>query len=145
MPAAHPHPTEDTLDQLIASAQHEALRARPRPAVRQPRSFISWAQPIMSLVALGLALHFLVALIVPPSRKQVERDLDVVVSAAHMEVEAARSRNGQLPMALPNAALAAVVQYRPDGDKYSLSSSVLGVRVTLTSDGSKTTDWGTSP
>jgi hypothetical protein len=47
-----------------------------------------------------------------------------------------------LPDALPNASLAAVVQYEPDSNEYKLVATMMGVRVTLQKNGSKSTDVG---
>ena len=53
---------------------------------------------------------------------------------------AAKSGSGTLPASIPNASLAAVVVYEPGQQDYKLSATVMGVRVTLERDGSKTRD-----
>lgn len=76
----------------------------------------------------------------PPSRLQVAEDLERVLDMAKASVDAAKSGSGALPAAIPNASLAAVVVYEPGQQDYKLSATVMGVRVTLERDGSKTRD-----
>ena len=76
----------------------------------------------------------------PPPKEQVARDLDVVLEKAHKSIEEAKAKNGTLPEALPNAALASVVDYEVRDKEYQLTTSMLGVRITLQRDGKKTTE-----
>ena len=71
---------------------------------------------------------------------RVASDLEAVIEAARLSVEKAKGETGRLPDSLPNAALAAVVRYERGQSDYRLSTSVLGVRVTLERDGSKIVD-----
>lgn len=136
-------PDAEPLDALIEqAARSEALRARPQasasPRRRGPRMVFVAAL----LVLCAVAFHSLWTALAPPSTGQTARDLEAVVDAARQSVEAARSRTGQLPSALPNAALASVVRYEPDAGSYRLSASIMGVRVSLEPDGHKVTVTG---
>ncbi len=78
----------------------------------------------------------------PPSQSHVAHDLEQAIEQARATVDAARKATGALPKALPNAALAAVVRYEPAETNYKLTATILGVRVTLESNGTKSTDFG---
>lgn len=133
----------EPLEALIEHAAHaEALRAQRHAAgsERRPRRRL-WFNACLLLVT-ALALHSVWTSLRPPSTQQTARDLEAVVDAARQSVEEARSQTGQLPAALPNAALASVVRYEPDAGSYRLSATIMGVRVSLEPDGKKLTVTG---
>ncbi len=141
---AGPSPSDGTdLEALIQKAHHETLRAERGPQVPPPRRALAgrlWGALLLAVAA--FALHALWSAFAPPSTSQTARDLEAAVDAARKSVEAERSRTGRLPDALPNAALASVVRYEPEVSTYKLSATILGVRVTLETDGRKTTETG---
>lgn len=94
------------------------------------------------VVILAYCGHWLWVALRPPPQQQVVHDLEMAVDQARTSVEAAKSSTGDLPEALPNASLAAVVRYEPDKDDYKLVATMMGVRVTLQRNGAKTTDVG---
>ncbi len=80
-----------------------------------------------------------------PTEQQTAQDLEQAVQAAGAVVEDARRQTGKLPDVLPRSELASVVQYEPAGGSYTLSATILGVRVTLQSDGTTKTETGVPP
>lgn len=78
----------------------------------------------------------------PPAEQQIEQDLDAVIEQAHAAIETAKADTGELPDALPDAALASVVGYEHDREGYKLTATIMGIRVTLERDGKKTTERG---
>lgn len=133
----------DPLEALIEqAARSEALRGRPLVAGRTARGRLHTFFVGGLLVLIAVALHSVWTAWMPPSAQQTARDLEAVVDAARQSVESVRSRTGQLPSALPNAALASVVRYEPDAGSYRLSATIMGVRVSLEPDGQKVTVTG---
>lgn len=128
------------LDALIDAASREATRAGHAPRVEPPPSRGTgrplWPRLMLLALLVGVGwaiyLHF-----APVPKSQVQRDLEAAVEQARLSVEAAREPGGKLPQALPNAALARIVDYQPQDSGYRLEASILGVRVTLERDGSR--------
>jgi hypothetical protein len=133
------------LASLIEKAQAEAIRARPQPAVPPRRLPGRAIKIVVLLVALAGALHLLWDDLFAPPVHQTTQDLEAAVDAARESIERARAQTGQLPTALPNAALATVVRYEPDAGGYRLSATIMGVRVTLEPDGRRKTETGVDP
>lgn len=138
----------NSLSALIQSAETQIQKmAEAKPAAK--------ASPFRSRLVLSAVLAIIIAyalvtisrVMLPPAEKQVVHDLELVVERAQELVDGVRKDTGQLPNALPNAALASVVRYEPDADnlRYKLSAVLLGVRVTLEPDGRKTTEIGIRP
>jgi hypothetical protein len=94
------------------------------------------------LLLTAWSLHSVWGALRPPTVQQTARDLEAVIDAARQSIESARTQTGQLPSALPNAALASVVRYEPDAGSYRLSATIMGVRVSLEPDGQKLTVTG---
>lgn len=69
------------------------------------------------------------------SASQIESDLFHLIDRAESSVEKARKASGELPPIIPDAALSAVVAYKPRGDVYTLEASISGLRVRLEEDG----------
>lgn len=136
-------PQDDELAALIRQAEGvaagQARRAEPKhagPGVAKPAMVV-----VLGLVAI-CAGYAVWAMLAPPSADMVARDLQVVVEAARESIEKARGESGRLPDSLPNASLGAVVRYEHGTSDYSLSASVLGIRVTLQRDGRKSVEKG---
>ncbi len=140
--AGSPAPDGADLDALIDQAHQETLRAGHPSHGPKRRALASRLSSMVLLAAAAFALYQLWSVFAPPSTGQTTRDLEAAVDAARQSIEDERSRTGRLPEALPNAALASVVRYEPDASTYKLSATILGVRVTLQSDGQKTTETG---
>lgn len=64
-------------------------------------------------------------------------DLVLVAELARQSVEAARQRNGVLPDAIPNPALANLVRYEVKGDEYTLVVMTAKVRVEMDAAGNQ--------
>lgn len=133
----------DNLSELISQAENTSQQqAEARPAAKR--------KPIPFRLIFGVLLASVVAYagtkisaaLSPPTQKEVAHDLEVVIDKAHDAIEAAKTKTGELPDALPNAALASVVRYDHDKDTYSLSATILGIRVTLEPGGKKKTETG---
>lgn len=134
------------LASLIEKAQAEATRARPQPVAAPVRRPVGRAVALaVLLVMLAAALHVLWDDLFTPPVRQTTRDLEAAVDAARESIERAKAQTGQLPTALPNAALATVVRYEPEAGGYRLSATIMGVRVTLEPDGRKKTETGVDP
>jgi hypothetical protein len=133
------------LSDLIDRASNEvALSSAAQERRAKPRRS-SMLGPIIStgLVAVVLYLgHGLWRHHAPPTNEQVAQDLEWALNLARTSIEEIKASTGVLPQALPNASLAAVVQYEPDRDQYRLVATMMGVRITLQKDGSKSTDMG---
>lgn len=129
------------LDELIEAASREAnhaAQARERVAtttLRKAHLTLLTQALLVSFVAIcGWGLY---AFWAPISASQVERDLDMAIDQARQAVEASRGPGGELPSALPNAALSQIVIYQPDSGGYRLEGSIMGLRISLERDGSK--------
>lgn len=132
---------DDDLNALIAQAEQTAARSVLRkPTERRPMWRWLWPAVLAGLTVYAVATVW--DAISPPSSQKTARDLEAVVDAARRSVEEARTQTGRLPEALPNASLASVVVYEPGTSDYRLSATIMGVRVTLQSDGQKTTETG---
>ena len=79
------------------------------------------------------------------SADQALRDLEIIIDQARDVVETARTAQGRLPDALPNAALAGLVAYTPAGNAYQLFAASGSVSVKLDPDGKKTFSKGNGP
>ena len=136
-------PSEDELAVLIQQAEGVASRQARRVELKQ-------ASPGVAKPALGAFLGLVAAcagyaiwaMMTPPSADKVARDLEAAVEAARQSIEKAKDESGRLPDALPNASLGSLVRYQRVREEYSLSASVLGIRVTLQRDGSKSVEKG---
>jgi len=75
---------------------------------------------------------------------RVETELINILHSAQNSIRIYTAENGSLPAALPNASMAAVVNYTIDSsmgrDNYLLSTSSHGITVTMNSLGNITTD-----
>ncbi len=103
------------------------------------------SRQVFVIALAGVALFALASLwghLTPPGKDAVARDLDQTVELARAAVDEARKATGELPPTLPNAALASVVSYEPAGTQYRLAATIMGVRVTLEPNGSKTVNMG---
>lgn len=76
----------------------------------------------------------------PPALEQVARDLQATLHSARDSIEQSAGESGKLPDAIPSASLSTVIQYEPAMGTYTLSATVLGVRVTLQRDGTTLTE-----
>jgi hypothetical protein len=140
--------TPPDLANLIDSAADEvattsATRETRAKKVRRP----SLLRPIFSAALIAAALylgHGLWRYHAPPTSEQVAQDLERALDLARTSIEEIKANTGMLPKALPNASLAAVVRYEPDRDEYRLVATMMGVRITLQKDGTKSTDMGVS-
>ena len=132
------------LTDLIQQAEQSVADAsRQAPHVRAPREQSNFKGHVLALaVVVGFAVctYFFWHGNAPPSRERVAKDLERVLDMAKASVDAAKSGSGTLPASIPNASLAAVVVYEPGQQDYKLSATVMGVRVILERDGSKTRD-----
>lgn len=136
-----PDSRDDDLNALIAQAEQTASRSVLRkPAERRPMGRWLWGAVLAGLTV--YAVSTLWRELAPPSSQKTASDLEAVVDAARQSVEEARTQTGRLPEALPNASLASVVVYEPGTSDYRLSATIMGVRVTLQSNGQKTTETG---
>lgn len=133
----------DDLANLIDAAAKTATRAS---VPRVPMKAESASPRFRQLFAAALVVAALwvgyeaLAMLGGPRESRVQHDLEDVVDMAQRAIEEERKRTGQLPAAVPNAALAAVVQYEHDRNDYMLITTVMGVRVTLQRDGRKVTE-----
>lgn len=93
------------------------------------------------LVAVGSA-YAAWRVFAPPSAAAVERDPSHVVESARQSVGAAKASSGSLPDVLPNDSLSALVRYEHAAEDYTLSSTMLGLRVTIGRDGNKKVEKG---
>ena len=99
----------------------------------------------MSIVLLALTIYVIASIsarLTPPGSKEIARDLEIALEQARTAVEEAKNRTGKLPEALPNASLASVVRYEHQEDDYRLSTTIMGIRVTLEPDGRKHVEMG---
>jgi hypothetical protein len=133
------------LTNLINQAKHEVssqLERQRAQARRKSNPMMRLAIPFTALLLLGYLSFRIWADHTPPSKEKVEADLERILYAARDTIEAARDTDGKLPESIPNASIAAVVQYHADAQKYKLSTTILGVRVTLEQGGKTITQFG---
>lgn len=142
-----PKSSAQDLSNLISNAEsdiekHATARRRraKRGRYRSPSTILLGGL----IVILAYCGHWLWVALRPPHQAQVAHDLALAVDQARAAVETAKTRTGELPDALPNASLAAVVRYEPERDEYRLVATMMGVRVTLQRDGTRSTDVGVS-
>lgn len=136
-----PHTLADLIRQAESTAQKQAEAKLARKG--KPVLF----RLIFTVLLLGVVCYAGIKLsdaLAPPSQQKVANDLGNVVERAHKLIDGIKQDTGELPKTLPNAALAAVVQYEPDPDKsrYRLTATVMGIRVTLQPNGHKITETG---
>jgi len=132
----------DDLNTLIDQAQETVAH---RPGARPDRRSNALPRPLTGALLLGLtayAIFVISAHLSPPSPQQVAHDLETIVDQAHQSIEKTRADQGELPDALPDASLGSIVQYEREQDRYALSATVMGIRVTLTPDGRRITETG---
>jgi hypothetical protein len=137
-------PSQD-LNSLINAAQDEAVRNENQPhpdRSHQRNRGKTLLRAGLAAAGLIFATIQLWPLARPHSTEQTARDLDVVIEQAQKAVEAARTEQGALPDALPNAALAGLVAFTPVGNNYQLFAASGKVSVTRGTDGSKTVSKG---
>jgi len=131
------------LSNLIQQAEktaHSQAEAKPAPKSKP----LPWRM-IFSVLLAGVIAYAgtkVSAGLSPPSQKEVAHDLEAVLDRAHDVIETAKAESGELPEALPNAALASVVEYEHDRTGYQLTATIMGVKVTMERSGRKTTDMG---
>lgn len=114
------------LSSLINAAQGEvksfdrekaAAEAKPRAKLSTPVAVVAAAVGIAAFAwAAGPSL-------LPVTDAALRQGLAVALDEARKDVEAFRKANGTLPAALPNMALAMVVEYEPRGSGYFLRAS----------------------
>lgn len=132
------------LSSLINQAE-SALEKQGSTGMRDEKQRSLALKPALAIIAflmIGYFGNWLWMIFAPPTQNQVVHDLEAVVAQARASVDQAKADSGSLPDALPNASLAAVVHYEPDQGTYTLVASMMGVRVTLQKDGTKSTDTG---
>lgn len=137
-------PPGNSFDALINQASADAKEkdiARKERAGRKKNAYASRIGPVVATIAIVLSLVSIWNRLAPPSERQLASDLEQIVDQARLFIDESRSANGELPEGLP-AGLASVVQYEHAGKTYRLTATVLAVRVTLESDGSRRTDFG---
>ena len=107
-----------------------------KPAQKRPGggSLVAWLLAVIALDA-GLVGQHLWQQHAAPSRQTTEQSLQQAVDLAQRAVEAYRKAEGSLPSVLPNASLAATVDYRLRGTDYQLSASGQGISVVRAWDG----------
>ena len=129
---------------LISKAE-KAVAAKAGGDRRDPTAGPGRRRQVLVAAPAGVtvfALAWVSSQLAPPGKGAVARDLDKAVELARNAVDDARKTTGELPATLPNAALASVVSYEPAGTQYRLAATIMGVRVTLEPNGSKTVDMG---
>jgi hypothetical protein len=131
------------LSELLQQAESQVQRqAEARPArKRNPPPY----RAIFSTLLVCLIVYSgykVIAVFAPPDQQQATHDLEAVIEKAHVLVDKVKAETGELPDTLPNAALASVVRYDHDKDTYSLTATILGIRVTLEPGGKKKTETG---
>lgn len=134
----------DDIGKLITGVERKVAADE---AVRRRLSSAASARPggfrvvaAIAAIAAGLVVSWQV--LSPPAAGAVVRDLEQVISMAREAIEAERNRSGLLPAVLPNASLAAVVQYERRASEYRLAAAIGGVRVVLEWDGSRKVETG---
>ena len=125
------------VEQSVADASMQTARVR---AAQQKSHVRRHFAKTAVFLALAGGAYFVWHAYAPPSESQVAEDLEKVLDMTKASVDAAKASSGAPPAAIPNASLAAVVVYEPGQQDYKLSASVMGIRVTLQRDGSKTRD-----
>lgn len=134
------------LSRLINAAENAVDNKQARQASRpRKRSFSPWLLPTILLVIITASLAALWSELRPPGTADIARDLEAIVARARDAIEAARVASGELPAALPNAAMASVVRYEKNQNEYRLSATAMGVRVTREPDGQTRTERGVDP
>ncbi len=135
-------PPINDLNSLIEQASRE-VEQQTRKAPPAPTRPI--AKTLFGIFLGGVLITLLFVVLswfAKPTPAMIVHDLEVAVDTAQKAIEQAKKEKGALPDALPNASLASVVQYERDQDEYKLTSVIMGVRVTLESNGKKTTETG---
>lgn len=131
------------LSQLIRQADEQAQnKAQSKAAPQRSRIQVAAIFSGVLLVVIAYAGVKVFAAFSPPSEAKVAHDLERVVESAHQLVDGIKKETGKLPDAIPNAALASVVQYEKRDADYKLSATILGVRVSLEGAGKMTTETG---
>ena len=129
---------------LISKAE-KAVAAKAGDDRRERPAKPGRGRQVFAFALAGVTLFALASIwdrLAPPGKGAVARDLDKAVELARTAVDDARKTTGELPPTLPNAALASVVSYEPAGTQYRLAATIMGVRVTLEPNGSKTVNMG---
>ncbi len=137
-------PTPNDYSALISQASAEVDKKAQAQQLRESRRKKNTGQQIAVAVCtlvVSIAGYQIWSRLAPPGDKQVAKDLENTVEQARAVIDQTRKETGQLPDALP-AAMASVVRYEKTDKAYKLSATVLGVRVTMESDGPKRTDFG---
>lgn len=133
------------LAKLINQAKHELssqLERQHAQARRKSNSMVRLAMPFTALLLIGYLSFHIWSDHTPPSKEKIEADLERILYEARDTIEVARKADGKLPESIPNASIAAIVQYDSDAQKYKLSTTIMGVRVTLEQDGKTITQFG---
>ena len=124
-----------------SAAVDKQEKIRQERASRRQRKLVPLIVSALSLLIVAYAGSTVWGRLAPPSEAQVAQDLEKTVAQAKQIIDASRKETGQLPETLP-AAMASVVRYDKADTAYTLSATVLGVRVTMKSDGMMSTDRG---
>lgn len=135
-------PNPQDLNALIDAASDTIDKKYSRPVPASRRSIF---KPVLSLILLAVIVYAGMSVygrLAPPGPAKVTRDLESVVEQARAAIEASRKATGEYPDALPNAALASVVEYDHEKDTYKLSATIMGIRVTLEPGGKKQIEKG---
>lgn len=137
-------PPPEDLTTLTSQASREVKKqaranVAPKPLRRRP------VGAVLALAAAALLAYLAHRAVAPPSPEKIAKDLDGIVEQARASIEESRKATGTLPASLPNASLSSVVSYEPRKDSYQLTVTLLGVRVTLSPDGTKQTERGVQP
>lgn len=134
------------LSRLINAAEHAVDKKDARhapPSRKRPAS--PWLLVGILFAIIAASLGALWSELRPPGAADIARDLEAIVASARDAIEAARGASGELPAAVPNAALASVVRYEKGEKDYRLSATAMGVRVTREPDGKTRTERGVEP
>jgi hypothetical protein len=132
------------LAKVIDAAETEVLRRETRPVPKGAHAAKVIGTREVVIVAMVLFVGWIAreiwSSLQPPAREQVARDLQATLQSAHESIEQSANESGKLPGAIPSASLSTVVRYEPALGTYTLSATVLGVRVTLQRDGATQTE-----
>jgi hypothetical protein len=119
------------LSSLISAAQGEVktfdrakAQADAKPGARVSKTMAA----VAAVVGIGAFAWAAGPSFLPVTDVALRQVLSVALEEARKDVEAFRKANGSLPAALPNMALAMMVEYEPRGSGYFLRASD-GVRV----------------
>jgi len=131
----------DNLDSLVSQAENLAQKQLRKESPERRRVPVRLVFAVLLVTIGGYAGLKILDAMAPPSREVVARDLGGVIDRAQQEVDAYQRTNGEFPPALPNAALASVVDYQLQDRNYRLTAAAFGVRVSFERDVGKITEF----